>query len=187
MSTSFNNSSGLQFSDLGLTTVVNGLSTTLTMFNSLTGQTTSTFFATSSLNYVIGSALGGGVVSILGSTYQSTTNNVLSLTTNSSRAVEIKLTPSDPTLLATVTTNGSGATSIFAAARIIRGPSTIIGQQSLAFAGLPGTDVSIPSSAFSFFDASPITGAATYLIQFQSAGISNLLSVQYSALFVRQI
>lgn len=177
MSLSFGANNAVIFSNLGST------ATGLKSFFYDQGSGGSFVLQQTPVNWVSGSAMAG---TIQGVSFQSFTNNTLSLTTSSTRVVECSLIPvtsarSYATIINTVgVTNGTGAV------RVIRGPSQVIasfgcGSQD----GNPRT-WEIPASSFLFRDLSPIDGAATYIIEATTDGLSVGFGWVNAAFFVRQ-
>lgn len=190
MSTSFGNNSGVQFANLGITSVATGITVTQTLYDLTSGQTTSTAFVPSPLNYVLGS-----VTSQLksGGSYQTFTNCTLSFTTQSTRMVEIGL------MVQTagggfIDFNGTAPDANVGYVRVLRGPSTIIGGANIIQFNLTPYPTGVtfftyrtPASAWSWRDFSPPSGAATYILQAQTDGLSTQIGLNAVSMFVRQI
>ncbi len=187
MSTEFRNDNDVNFGQLGLTSSLTGITLTQTIYNSVTGQTTSTMYVPTALNYVLGSAMSG---TLRGASYQTYTNGILSLTTQSTRIVEISLVPV-----------GGGAyidwggininPAPIAEFRLLRGPSTFIAdvifQNQLLGLSTTAFLFRSPPSTISFLDLTPLSGAATYILQAETDGLSTTITFNQTALFVRQI
>ncbi len=190
MSTNFGNNEGVIFGQLGLTSTLNGITLTQTLFDSITGQTTSISYSPPALNYILGAAM---TQTITNPSYTGITSGILSLTTAASRAVEI-------TLLAGATSSDGGfivgipqatiSTNQFTL-RVLRGPSTILG--TMPFSVVSGLSPAlatfrVPTTSFRWFDFSPPTGAATYILEAQvDIGLSFLIQINTTQMFVRQI
>lgn len=178
-------SNSLGFSQLGLTQSVAGLTLTTTLYNNVTGQTTSSYIVPTSLSFIVGTDLGQTIV---GSSYQTFTRGTFSLTTNTSRAVEISLIPSTSNgyieFSATQFQNDVGQL------RVLRGPSTVIGEM-MALSELPSNTTAyvlrLPCSVFKFTDLTPISGAATYILQGNPVGTSSQIIANGALMMVRQI
>lgn len=192
MSTSFGNNSGVQFANLGMTSVAVGITVTQTLYDSTSGQTTSTSYVPSPLNFILGSAM---TQNIKGNSYQVFTNGTLGLTTNSSRMVEISILPG---INSYYDYAGVDISSNFGVFRCIRGPSTVIGSSTGIFTQMlltptaPAGGISFfafkfPASSIQFTDLSPISGAATYILEGLTNGLSTTIGFNDLKLFVRQI
>ncbi len=186
MSTEFRNDSGVQFSNLGLTTAIVGATGLITLYDSSTGQTTSASFQGNNLNYVLGSEM---VFTYPGTAYTTMVGSVLSLTTQSNRIVEI--TAISGGSQTTIGIRGATLAGNFCVFRFMRGPSTILGDYPMGgySPGNASDEFYIPPTALRAFDFSPPAGAATYLIQMKvgTAGLSLLIDVSGLKAFVRQI
>lgn len=180
----FSNNNSLYFSSLGLTSAVNGITGSVTLYDTASGGTITTAFQ-SSLNYVSGSGMNN---TIFGASFQPFSNNIVSLTTNSSRFIDIRLINSS-TSTGHMAINAAGISNLMATLRVIRGPSTVISQSDLGSVATSGSGstVTFPPSILSFLDLSPLSGAATYILEAQTVGNSVSITFQNVALFVRQI
>lgn len=184
MPVSFSSDNNLNFSVLGFTSSLSGITVSQVLVDTTTGQGVTTSFVPTALNYVLGSAMGN---TIRGASYQALTNNILSLTTQASRIVEIGLMAPSGTGCNVTINNPLGVSSMTAAFRVIRGPSTIIGIINFGNeCGVPNAADFAPS-AFRMIDFTPPSGAATYLIETQTAGNSCAISLSNTSLYVRQI
>jgi hypothetical protein len=183
-------SSGL-FNSLGITSTLTGITLTIGVYDPSSGSTLSTSIVPTALNYIKGSALTG---TLSGSSFQAFGNNILSLTTQSTRLVEISFIDADPTNGSAYLQVGaiSGSSGTFCSLRCIRGPSTRIG------ANIVGNGINSPNASqwglnsVRFIDFSPISGAATYIIEAQTGngagnGASVTINFSNASLFVRQI
>lgn len=186
----FSSDNNLNFTTLGFTSTLTGITLSTVLIDTTTGQGVTTSIVPTSLNYVKGGLLSG---SVFGSSYQGFNNNKVSLTTQGSRMVEIKFQPSDITTDCFIQiTNLLGASQVVGQFRCIRGLSTVVGIESV---GLPQVIQSQITSlnAISFLDLAPNSGAATYLIECQTgsgvAATGNSVAISFSnlAVFVRQI
>lgn len=187
MATSFGNNSGVQFSDLGLTATVNGITVSQTLFNSLTGQTTSVAFVPSPLNYVLGGLITTQTLVPPAAAYQGLSIGVLSLTTQSTRIVEISLLSGSGNDNSGYLQVSSANTSTTAGChmRVIRGPSTLISTYTNLFNTATATRE--PVSAYRWYDYSPPSGAATYIIECSLTGASTQIVIANTQMLVRQI
>jgi hypothetical protein len=190
VSTSFQSNNGVVFADLGLTATASGITVTQTLYNSVTGQTTSMAFVPSPLNYVLGGDMTGSPTVAAGSSYQTFANGIVSLTTQSSRAVEITVRQFGSQTGAYINLVGTDSSSHVAYMRVLRGPSTVIGGYIVGWLSSIGATFftyRIPPSSYTITDLSPISGAATYIIQGQTDGLSTQLGFNSCALLVRQL
>lgn len=172
--------SGVEFSALGLTQSLVGITLITTLYNSGTGQTTSTSIVPTSLNYILG---GDFSATVIGATYQTPGNATLSLTTNASRMVQISVVGFNTGGYFSFNTPTTTTNEGFV--RVLRGPSTVI--ETVSFKDTGSDLVRLPSSGFVFHDFSPISGSATYLLQVTSAGASGIVIPNNVKLLVRQI
>ncbi len=185
MPVSFNSSSDFSFSNLGLTSSLSGITLKITAYDQSSGSTVVTSVVPTSLNYILGSAISDSVTS---SSYQTISNGILSLTTQSSRIVEISLIPD--------TSNGyleignPQFTSCAGQLRVLRGPSLVIGEAEI-ISELSGNTTAyvarVPCSSFRVMDFSPISGSATYILQASAIGTSSQILLNGAKLFVRQL
>ncbi len=188
MSTEFRNDNSVLFNQLGLTTALSGITLTQTMYNTSTGETTATSYAPTALNYVVGAGLTN---IITGSSYQNIFGGVLSLTTAPSRAVEMSLVNVGGigSCVAMGTPNIQNNNVIYF--RIIRGPSTIVDgsifAQQIICTGGTTANFNLTPSLFRWWDFSPLSGAATYVLQGATDGLSTRLFFTTTAFMVRQI
>lgn len=181
------NSSGvatLDFSQFGLTSSVVGITTRVTMFDTSSGGTTSTYFVPPSPNYVLATGLSATISSTTATTV---TGGILSLTAAGAYPVSVQLFGGTGGYIQSQNL-GQQMTALV---RVIRGPSTIIGEalvsQFLEFnVGSDQNALSLPPSAFNFIDF-PSAGSATYVLQVNASGTSGLISLRNVSMFVRQI
>jgi hypothetical protein len=190
MSTSFQSGTGgVEFSDIGMTSSQTGVTASVTMYQISTGATTPTAFVPSPLNYILGSDMTGSPTPIKGASYQTFPNGVVSLTTQSSRIVAIQA--KSVAAGGYMTLNGPDSSSNVGYLRLLRGPSTFIDGSLFTFNALAagGTFFTfrMPPTCFTFYDLSPPSGAATYILQGQTDGPSTQIGWNTVALFVRQI
>ncbi len=178
---------GVEFTSLGLTTTLSGITLTTTLVNTSDGSTTFCSISPTALNYVLGSQI---VQAIAGVSYQTFTNGVLSLTVPASRNVDCSIhwsTAGNGYLQIAGTDSSSWNGSI----RVLRGPSTVISDMNVQdlFSGAGSTSfiARYPVSAFRFRDFAPPGGAATYILQAATNGLSTQLSFNGSNFLVAQI
>ncbi len=190
MGVDFRNNNSVLFGNLGLTTQTAGITTRATLFDQVTGQTTSTFFTPVLPNYIIGGDMSASIKR--GSSYQTFTNGIVSLTTSSARIVEITLKANAAG--GYIQLDGTDNTSNVGYLRILRGLSTFIDGGIVSFittqSGTAGPTFflfrNFPGSV-RFFDLAPLSGAATYVLQGQTDGPSTQISFNSVGLMVREL
>lgn len=189
MATNFGNSEGVLFNQLGITSIASGITVQTTLYNSVTGQTTSTAFVPGPLNYILGSENAGQA--FVSSTFVGISFGVLSLTTQASRIVQISLTGSGTNAGYVEARNQDETAPSGFQLRCLRGPSTILNDYLVSFPGgsIPGTACigRIPASAIVFTDFSPLSGAATYILEGKSVGASGQITLNGVKMLVRQL
>lgn len=187
MSTSFGNNNGILFNQLGLTTVLNGITLTQTLYNSTTGETTISSYVPTSLNYVLGGAITSQTLLPPAAAFLGLSAGVLSLTTNSSRITEISLLSSSANTNSGYLDVSSANTTTTAGChmRCIRGPSTAISTITNLFN--TATSTRLPITSYKWMDFTPPSGAATYVIECSLNGASTQIVLANIQMFVRQI
>lgn len=181
--TSFSNSSNLQFSNVGMTQTLNGLTLSTTIFDLGSGGTAVTSIVPTSLNYVLSSVVAFQTLAITGS-FVGVSFGILSLTTNSSRMVEISLLGASTS--GYIGVNSPSNSSFGFNFRVTRGPSTGLNNLSALF-GASSTVARVPPSSFRWIDFSPPSGAATYILEAATVGASTLVTLSEIQMLVRQI
>lgn len=171
------------FSELGLTNAIVGSTLRTTLYDSQTGATFNSFVTPYPVGYVLGSDLSQTITAGAFTTF---TQGTLSLTTNG-RPVEISLTPA--TSNGYMEFSGTQFQNLACQLRILRGPSTIIGVQSIVNEETSSTNpivMRLPCSSFKFLDLSAPVGAATYILQGIVNGTSCQIIANGALMFVRQ-
>lgn len=176
---------GVQFSDIGMTSVQTGVTAAITTYQISTGATTPTYFTPMPLNYVVGADVNS---QISGNSYQNFAGRV-SLTTQASRVVQIQM--KSTAAGGYLTFNGADNTSNVGYLRLVRGNSTFVDGSLFTFntvqSGATFFTQRLAPTCFTFYDLTPISGAATYTLQAQTDGLSTQIGFNSAALFVRQL
>jgi hypothetical protein len=187
MPLNFKSFGGFLFGNLGITTSLSGITLSITAYDTASGATVRTSIVPTVPNYVLGDQM---IQQIAGSSYQTFTNGVVSLTTVANRPVKGTVHYSSGGN-GYVDINPLNPASYVTYIRFMRGPSTVLSNIILQNLINPGTGISFqtwrtPTTSLQFIDLNPVAGAATYLIQAQTSGLSVQIGFNGSNLFVEQ-